>query len=312
MLNKKKKAKAKAPLNTLSFAANLAEPDSQGVAKPTYIEKGRAGRHRGRSSNRSDRGRECMGWQERRARNNSLDANYRTSLVNTSREGIAAGNRKSDAKLMGMRNRTAEGIAGLRSRTALTGVQMRNETRQGIRSSIEKGMGDRQTSRQTFLSKEGDKKREFVGDESVLNRQARIQQIRESSAPGLVTSGVLKDSEQVGDYYGDEFNDGGLQNVDDFGVPSNAKHQYIKPTLVDETDIPSGKITQRILEPGRVFNETTGEFKDTGDAPEPWTDDERSIVERYYDDATGKVTVPMGDLSDTEINALLKKFKENK
>jgi hypothetical protein len=309
MTPEEKKSKAKnplAPVKRLSFAANLADvPRSDEVKAPTYIEKGTAGFFRGRSSNRSDRGRTGMGWQERTARNAQLDANYRAALGASSSEGIAADANRTSIVREGMGNRTAKDIAQGRDRTDLKTTRIRTGALIANRNTMEAGMDRRQGSQQDFLSAEQEKKYGWLEGESEKERLARIQAIREGKAADMVGSGVFTDPRQVKDYMGDPEYDyeGGLGAVDNFNqATKGSEFQYVPPQFKSRMDLKRGVTESVEVSPEGVLNKSSGNIRRTVD--------EESIVNKYFDSATGTSKIPIDKLTGAEIDILIKKLKE--
>ena len=305
---KKKKAKpALAPSKRLSFAANLADaPESRGVREPTYFQKGTAGRHRGRSSNRSDRGRTGMGWQERIARNAQMDANYRAALGTSSAEAIEGSRSRTALTREGMSNRTVRDVARGRDETTIAATGMRTGALIANRRTMEAGLDRRQGKRQEFLGTQQENKFDFVGGENEKNRESRIQAIRESGAVDLAKSGVLEDPQQVRDYMeSDEFSDGGLGAVESFNKVESRDYQYVPPQFKTRTNLKEGIVESEEVSPERVFDKTRGAFRRHEKPGE-------NITRKYFDDATGKTTIPMNELTDTELMDVIKKLREKK
>jgi hypothetical protein len=245
-----------------------------------------------------------MGWQERIARNNQLDANYRAALGATSREGIATGTNRTSIIREGMGNITARDIASNRDEAYLKGAIARTRGALASRQLMEEGLDRRQTSRHEYLTGEQQSKFDFLEGESEKERLSRIQQIRERGAIDLVESGALDEPQQVRDYMrSDEFSPGGLGEVESFRKPPTRRYKYIAPTTKTRTDLKSGVVEPVTIDQGGVFDETSGNI-----TREPI--DDENILDKYFDNTTGAIKVPTDQIPRDELDILIKKLKE--
>lgn len=251
-----------------------------------------------------------MGWQERMARNKDLDANYRKQLGNVSLENIAKERTRRALDTTRMSTESSERIAIGQRAGALERAELASRTQKDIRSAIEAGLGARQALGQKFTREEREAGQEFSATQAELNRDAGMQQIRSRSAATLAAGGILEPSQLP------EYERTGFENLDpeqiNKPVSTTSRFRLLPGQKTTELDVTKGT-SKDIVGPPYLIDTQSGTVTipdiEGGQQPNPFSDEQLSVLDKYWNPETGTWSKDISKASPSEL-AILKRYDE--